>query len=48
MQQNQVDDRENRNVPIVDFVDIDHPALLDIRTSVGTGKSHGMPDERLA
>jgi hypothetical protein len=28
LQQNQLDDHENRNVPITDFVDMGHPALL--------------------
>jgi hypothetical protein len=31
LQQNQLDARENRNVPIIDFVDAGHPALLQIR-----------------
>ena len=31
LQQNQLDDRENRDVPIIDSVDTGHPALLEIR-----------------
>jgi hypothetical protein len=41
LQQNQ---RENRNVPIVNFMDTGHLALPGIWTSVSTEKKHAMTD----
>ena len=46
---NQVDNSENRNVPISDFVDNAHLASAATRGAApAAGKSHGMPDWCLA
>jgi hypothetical protein len=49
LRRNQVDNSENRNVPISDFVDNAHLASAASRgAATAAGKSHGMPDWCLA
>ena len=49
LRRNQVDNSENRNVPISDFVDNAHLASAASRgAATAAGKSHGMPDWSLA
>jgi superfamily II DNA or RNA helicase len=50
LQQNQLDARENRNVPIIDFVDTGHPALLrnGSRSSAGHGIQMNVSRETFA
>jgi hypothetical protein len=49
LRRNQVDNPENRNVPIIDFVDNAHLASVARRDAApAVGEPHGMPDWCLA
>jgi hypothetical protein len=48
LRRNQVDNSENRNVPISDFVDNAHLASAASRGAAPAAGSHGMPDWCLA
>jgi hypothetical protein len=49
LRRNQVDNPENRNVPIIDFVDnADLASVANRDAAPAVGKPHGMPDWCLA